>query len=381
MGIESGGPSPEEMGLSAEDMEIPAKQVEVEPLPEIEPVAFDAEMEAMFDGESESSRETFEVFSELSGEVARGLAEREKPLAESEVKLHLVEMAEEEGVDPEEVTLTNEENPFEGTSINPESVEVQALESFESVKGALRDAIENVGIELVEGNVDGARDIVANLTDQLETAGKESMTPEAQAAYDKIKDNLDAVINEKDPEAKSRLFKFTAGAMDFVPVAGPAKMLMEAGAGKTLGGEELNGWKRTLHGLEGGVFLAIDLTGFGAVATKLAKAGKGGMKAGKLLTRTAAFIRATTGSRKASKAVFKTGQFLIRNPKIGQLATKGLDWMTKARKARMAELPASLSASEISEEENEEISRIGNANERPGAEMPPEFEQEIGLAA
>ncbi|NQV12504.1 hypothetical protein HQ524_04025 [Candidatus Uhrbacteria bacterium] len=379
MGFES-GPSPEDMGLTPEDMEIPTHEVAVEAVPEVEPVSFDEDMEAMFGGETEDSRETYEALGEMSGEILQGLAERTEPLEESEVKLRLVEMAEDEGVDPSEIAMDEGENPFEGTSINPDAVEVQALESFESVKAELRNAIENVGVELAEGNVDGARDIVANLAAQLETAGKDSMTPEAQAAYDGIKENLDAVINEKDPEAKSRLFKFTAGAMDFIPVAGPAKMLAEAGAGKTLGGEELNGWKRALHGLEGVVFLAIDLTGFGAVATKLAKAGKGGMKAGKLLTRTAAFIRATTGSRKASKAVFKTGQFLIRNPRAGQAATKGLDWMVKARKMKMKDLPDMLNKPETAESAGADIIEIGNVNQRPGSELPPELEQEI-LAA
>ncbi len=62
--------------------------------------------------------------------------------------------------------------------------------------------------------------------------------------------------------------------VDFIPVIGSAKMILESLRGKQYGTDkELSGKLRFIHGLSGALFLAADLTGIGAIASELGKAG------------------------------------------------------------------------------------------------------------
>ncbi len=236
------------------------------------------------------------------------------------------------------------ENPFEGTSIDPDSVQKHVLEAYAGVMAGLDEALEAAGRALAEGNMDDAGTLAKQFAQRLEASAKQHLPPEVVAMYEDVYQHLDAIIQEQDPQAKSRLYEFACAAMDFIPLAGPAKMIGEAAAGKTLGGETLEGWKRVLHGLEGTVFLAIDLTGFGVVATKLAKAGKSATMGPRLITRSAAFLRAIGVSREIYKPVYTAGSFLLRHPRLGQLATRGLEDVIKMRQARLALVPNKLRA-------------------------------------
>lgn len=72
--------------------------------------------------------------------------------------------------------------------------------------------------------------------------------------------------------------KVVTNVVDFVPVIGSAKMILEGIQGKQLGTEkEIKGLGRVVHTVSGAAFLALDLTGVGAIASEI---GKGGLKVG-----------------------------------------------------------------------------------------------------
>lgn len=72
--------------------------------------------------------------------------------------------------------------------------------------------------------------------------------------------------------------RIVTNVADFVPVVGSIKMIMEGLKGEQYGTEkEIKGVERVVHTASGVVFLALDLTGIGAIASEL---GKGVLKIG-----------------------------------------------------------------------------------------------------
>lgn len=270
------------------------------------------------------------IAEEFGPELLRKLREHGDPLGDDEVRASI--HAESAEVEEEYPDFPEGKNPFEGTSIRRDSVEALTAAALENMRGEMRQTIEECGAALTEGDTDRASTLVRELATRMEAAGKDALPPEMHEMYDDVRTNLEQAIKEKDPQAKSRLYKFACGAMDFIPVAGPAKMIVEAAAGKTLGGNTLEGWQRFLHLSEGLVFTMVDLTGFGAVATKLTKAGKAGVHLGpRLLTRTAALMRKLGVARKIYSPIFKSGRFLFRHPQLARAASRGVREMFDAR--------------------------------------------------
>lgn len=336
---------------------------------------YEASFEPQADGEPGGAMRMLE---EGPAELAEGLAHRTEPVDEDEVQAAVDAEEGEAGVPiPEEARFTSAENPFEGTSIDPKSVEARMLIAVEGMKAEIQKALEEAGEAIAEGKTEKAAAIAKDLFARMEAAGIKDMPVDVQEMYAGVKINLEAAIKEEDPSAKARLYKFACGAADFIPVIGPAKMLVEAVAGKTLGGEQLEGWKRFLHGTEGLVFLAIDLTGYGAVATKLVKAGKSGLMAAKLITRTAALMRVLKVPRVVYRSVFNAGLFLARHPKLAQLATRGLMGIIKGRKLRLAkEHPGILKTATGMEPQPDDLTpeQVATPSERPGMSLEGEPE-------
>ncbi len=329
---------------------------------------YDAAFEPQPNGEP---GEATVVFDQTAEAIADGLHERTTPISEGELNAAMAAEESEQGPLPNETKFSPDENPFAGTSIDPKAAEARVLEATAKMKQEMRQAINDAGEALANGDTNKAAAIARDTFSKMEQAGVKDLPPEAQAMYQEVKDNLSAAIAEKDPAAKSKLYKFACSAADFVPVVGPAKMLVEATVGRTLGGETLTGWKRFLHGAEGAVFLAVDMTGYGAVATKLAKAGKTGLMSAKLITRTAALMRVLKVPAKVYRPLFGTGQFLLRHPKLAAITTRGLMGIVRGRQLRLAkELPGVFSPEDLTADER------ANVTERPGMELvtPPEYE-------
>lgn len=337
-----------------------------EALPPVTPDDLDKGIDHTFGVDAEGHERSQQVFvNEALTTAASGLREREgRPITDDEIRQSLDQEEQESGEPlPVDAKFEDDDNPFAKTEVNPESPEAQTFLSVEQLKKEMQDAITEVGVALAEGDTGKAAEIAHQLFERVEQAGKERLPEEVQAMYGDIRRNLLEAIKEKNPEARSRLFRFACGAADFVPVVGPAKMLVEASVGKTLGGEEIEGWKRLLHGTEGAVFLALDLTGVGAVGTK------GGKLAAKLGTRTAALMRALKVPRAVYRPIYKFGRMLVRYPKLGQAADRGIEWLLKARKLRkVTKLPEILRDQTPTQEEK----TIANVSERPGMSWPPD---------
>jgi hypothetical protein len=74
--------------------------------------------------------------------------------------------------------------------------------------------------------------------------------------------------------APSSYSHIITNGVDFLPIVGSAKMLLEGVLGKQYGThKELIGKVRILHGVSGLVFLVLDATGIGAIASEAGKLG------------------------------------------------------------------------------------------------------------
>jgi hypothetical protein len=89
-------------------------------------------------------------------------------------------------------------------------------------------------------------------------------------------------FEKKDPEitmlkihtTRTRVGRTATNVVDFIPIIGSAKMIIEAIRGEQFGTEkEISGKVRLIHGISGVGFLVADLTGIGAIASEFGKAG------------------------------------------------------------------------------------------------------------
>lgn len=185
-------------------------------------------------------------------------------------------------------------------------------------------------------------DAVTVLTGFFEEEEKNIDAIKDPKSHDTLQSFLSSALNvhqmQKDMEHAQKVELLSAGA-DVIPGVGPLKMLTEAGLGKKATGETIEGKQRLTHAAEGVGFLALDAVllagmltapataGGGAVvglgaegikATRLAEVGAKGLEAGRVITRFAALCRKTERLSGASKAIFKFGRFLERNPEISK---------------------------------------------------------------
>jgi hypothetical protein len=96
-------------------------------------------------------------------------------------------------------------------------------------------------------------------------------------------------------------------ATDFVPVIGSIKMIVEGLRGSQIGTEkEIKGLGRFIHTASGVVFLALDMTGVGAIGSEI---GKGVVKLGEraLVKKTEASLVRETLEKETTKLAMRGG--------------------------------------------------------------------------
>ncbi len=159
-------------------------------------------------------------------------------------------------------------------------------------------------------------------------------------------------VELKEPTAKMQLL---STGLDIIPFVGGAKMMAEGALGKNLVGEELSAKKRVLYVAEGGMWLTVDAVALGAGAVTAPAGGEGGIavegvamafkapKAAKLLTRSAAVVRATKGAGKGSRALYNVGRFFVEHPNLAKQADKVVARGVEARKAGLLAAPGQIS--------------------------------------
>jgi len=109
---------------------------------------------------------------------------------------------------------------------------------------------------------------------------KKSKKQEEKPKEKQIK-QLDTASLKKLKEKEDKRDKRLTNLSDFIPVIGSIKMIAEGLQGKQyLTEKEIKGGKRFFHTLFGALFLGLDITGIGAIASGL---GKGAIKIGERL--------------------------------------------------------------------------------------------------
>jgi hypothetical protein len=288
-----------------ESLEVPVTaHTEAEAVPDDEPVK-PADEKKLDDATAETFGERGDPKEQTEGKVGDFARKMTDTIFSPEFQQHLVDMLEGK-VDPKRISEIH-----------------AALSSMEGLRASVEKAIDS-GAKSV-----GTKEIVRNIGTVLE-----KVKDQLPAGYlDEVEKQLKDLSKDSSPESKSRLKTLASLGIDFIPVVGPAKVLIEASAGKTLDGTKLEGWRRGLHALEGATFLLLDLTGVGAVATKTAK---GSLVSGKLLTRSAAIGRKLGVSREVYMPVFKAGKAVVRNPALAKAADKAFGAVLNYRRARLA---------------------------------------------
>jgi hypothetical protein len=93
-----------------------------------------------------------------------------------------------------------------------------------------------------------------------------------------IEEELNDIHIHAEQEKAQTVKKITTNVVDFIPIVGSIKMILEGLKGKQYGTEkEITGSRRLVHGISGVVFLGLDITGVGAIASEV---GKGVIKIG-----------------------------------------------------------------------------------------------------
>lgn len=177
-------------------------------------------------------------------------------------------------------------------------------------------------------------------------------------------------VELKEPSAKMQLL---STGLDIIPFVGGAKMMAEGAIGKNLAGEDLSAKKRMLYVAEGGMWLTVDAVAIGAGAVTAPAGGSGGIlvegtaialkapKAAKLLTRSAAVVRAAKGAGKGSRALYNVGRFFVEHPTLAKQADKIVARGVEARKAGLLAAPGQISELRKAQRNSTELIQTVNA--------------------
>lgn len=224
------------------------------------------------------------------------------------------------------------------------------------VYGAMLLMMEAVREKILQKEFDAAETlVVAFLNEQMQKLQSQGMDNVfIENALHEMQDFVNIYgqmveqVELKEPSAKMQLL---STGLDILPFVGGAKILAEGAVGKNLVGEDLSLKKRALYMAEGTLWLTVDTVALGAGAVTAPAGGSGGLlvegaamalkapKAAKLVTRTAAVIRAAKGAGKGSRAIYNAGRFLVEHPELAAKADKLVARGVEARKAALLAAP------------------------------------------
>lgn len=213
------------------------------------------------------------------------------------------------------------EQKADDVDINKEGTQFYSdnFEDFRNTASSVSDTFE-------QGDYESAKKMAWDFIASLKNKAGNYFANKTEGWFKEYDQTAAAAEQESDASKKDKLKKLAIDGVDFVPVVGSMKMMAESAAGKTMGGEKLSNFKRFMHGAEGSVFLALDLTGLGVAAE--------GLKSAKLMSRSSALMRKMGLSEKVYKPVFKFGEFLGKHPNVAKVADKATHYTVKRRKER-----------------------------------------------
>ncbi|MFC1686974.1 hypothetical protein ACFL0L_00125 [Patescibacteria group bacterium] len=219
----------------------------------------------------------------------------------------------------------------------------RAKEFFGRYKNEFDEAVREVNKLLDNDQQEEASKLARSFIEQMKAKAGKYFGDKIDGWFQEYDDLTDQADGESKSTKKERLMKLAMEGVDFIPVVGPMKMLAESAAGKTLSGQKLTKFKRMFHAMEGATFLALDLTGIGAVAK--------GAKASKLITRSSALMRKLGVARKAYIPIFKFGKFIARHPALAKVADKVIKYTILRRKKRKTAFVKSIPGVVLSDQE------------------------------
>ncbi len=112
---------------------------------------------------------------------------------------------------------------------------------------------------------------------QISTMRGDTASPDVLHS-DSAGNELDSIHMQAALKKVERVKRIATNVTDFIPVIGSAKMILEGIRGKQYGTEkEIKGVSRVIHTASGALFLGLDMTGVGVIASEL---GKGAIKIG-----------------------------------------------------------------------------------------------------
>lgn len=193
------------------------------------------------------------------------------------------------------------------------------FKSFFDTAKSVSDAFEN-------NNKEEAKDMAWEFINSLKNKASDYFADKIEDWFKEYDQTTTAAEQETNVSKKDKLKKLAIDGVDFIPVVGSTKMIAESAAGETLGGEKLSSFRRLMHGTEGSVFLAMDLTGLAPAAD--------GLKAAKLMSRSSALMRKIGLSEKIYKPAYKFGEFIGKHPTVAKVADRAVQYTAKRRKSR-----------------------------------------------
>lgn len=224
------------------------------------------------------------------------------------------------------------------------------------VYAAILILMEAVREKILQKEFDAAEALVASfLNEQMQKMQAQGMNNVfIENALHEMQDFVNIygqMVEQVELKERSAKMQLLSTGLDILPFVGGAKILAEGAAGKNLAGEALSLKNRALYMAEGTLWLTVDTVALGAGALTAPAGGSGGLlvegaamalkapKAVKLVTRSAAVIRAAKGSGKGSRAIYNAGRFLVEHPELAAKADKLVARGVEARKAALLAAP------------------------------------------
>jgi hypothetical protein len=237
---------------------------------------------------------------------------------------------------------------------NPDPEIAQRAEFVLKIKKDLDTLVDDVNKDVMSGDLEVAQEKVQKFLgvtrEYLESLPLEGTDIEAALEQMDFLIQLDLTMVQVGEEARSKLLMLTSLGIDMVPLVGGAKMMTEAGFGKTLDGQDLAGIKRVLHFGEGAFWELVDVASIAllfaggtgaategaAMAAKGAKAAGTASKAAKAGRFSESVIRggALLGKHSipGAKGMVRAGKFLENNKKVARVLDTTYDTQKAVRK-------------------------------------------------
>ena len=259
-----------------------------------------------------------------------------------------------------EIEYLERQTQSEDTEISQRAEFVLAIKKdIDTLVDEVNKDVDSGDLETAEKKVKG---FLKDKREYLQSLPLEGEDVEAALAQMDFLIQLDLSMVHATEKTRSTLLGLISLGIDIIPFVGGAKMMAEATVGKTLAGEDIEGWKRLLHMGEGILWEVVDVAALvaatgsfgtggvavetGAVGVKVARGAKGVGTAAKAAKAAEGAAKTARSSEQllrggalfaknglpGAKSMVRAGRFLEASPKIAKAVDTGYDVQKVARK-------------------------------------------------